>query len=80
MPQQTNWPGGAARVKRLLTELEFPTRFTPEQLDPARIPEMVEMLLQEGIYSLFRQINLRVAGPEELAQLYERSLQGWEEE
>lgn len=64
-------------VKRLLAELEFPTHFTPEQLDPVRIPDMVDMLLEQGIYSLFRQITLRVAGREELAELYERSLKGW---
>jgi alcohol dehydrogenase class IV len=68
---------GVTRVKRLLAELGFPDRFTPEQLDPARIPEMVDMLLQEGIYSLFRQVTLRVAGREDLTRLYQASLQGW---
>ncbi|MBN1315701.1 MAG: iron-containing alcohol dehydrogenase [Anaerolineales bacterium] len=68
---------GLDRLKNILIELDFPTRFTQDQLDPKRIPEMVNML-QEGIYSLFRQVNLRVAGREELADLYHRSLQGWD--
>jgi alcohol dehydrogenase class IV len=76
-PRDTVAEEGVARVKQLLLELEFPTHFTPEQLDPAKIPEMVDSLLQEGIYSLFRQVTLRVAGREELIGLYERSLLGW---
>jgi len=68
---------GLDRVKSLLTDLQFPDRFTPEQLDRTRIPEMVDMLLQPGIYALFRQVTLRVAEGDDLAELYERSLAGW---
>jgi len=68
---------GLDRVKALLTALEFPTTFAPDQLDRTRIPEMADMLLQPGIYSLFRQVTLRVAGREDLIELYERSLAGW---
>ena len=64
-------------IKQLMADLEFPTHFTTEQLDRTRIPEMVDMLMQQGIYALFRQVTLRVAGPEDMAALYERSLQGW---
>ena len=69
---------GVGRIKQLFGELEFPTHFTPEQLDPARIPEMADMITAPGIYSLFRQVNLRVAEREDLIQLYEQSLHGWE--
>jgi alcohol dehydrogenase class IV len=68
---------GITRVKALLEDLDFPTHFSPEQLDPAKIPEMVDMLLEQGIYSLFRQVTLRVAGGEDLAELYERATLGW---
>jgi alcohol dehydrogenase class IV len=64
------------RVKRLMADLDFPTHFSADQLDPARIPQMVDMLLEQGIYSLFRQVTLRVAGGEDLTELYERSTQG----
>jgi len=68
---------GVVRIKNLLRDLGIPTHFNSDQLDPERIPDMVEMLLGEGIYSFFRRITLKVAGPEDLTHLYERSLQGW---
>lgn len=68
---------GLDKVKSLLRDLQFPDRFTPEQLDRARIPEMVDMLIRPGIYALFRQVTLRVAEREDLIELYERSLDGW---
>jgi alcohol dehydrogenase class IV len=66
------------RVRGLLDDLRFPTCFTEDQIDPSRIPEMVEMILRPGIYSLFRQVNLRVADREDLTMLYRSSLEGWQ--
>ena len=68
---------GLARVKRLMADLDFPTQISADQLDPAGIPQMVDVLLEQGIYCLFRQVTLRVADGKDLAELYERSTQGW---
>jgi len=70
---------GLSRLKNILIELDFPTYFSTDQLEPDRIPDMVDML-QEGIYALFRQVNLRTADREDLTNLYRRSLQGWDKD
>jgi len=72
---------GAARfvraIKQLLLDCDIPRTLDPQQVDPAGIPQMVDML-KEGIYALFAQVNLRPATPRDLTLLYERAFRGWE--
>jgi alcohol dehydrogenase class IV len=77
-PQEELASRAVDRVRGLLADLKFPSSFTEDQIDPRRIPEMVEMIMQPGIYSLFRQVNLRVAEREDLTRLYRMALEGWE--
>ncbi len=70
--------GRAVRaVKQLLLDGDIPRAFDPQQVDPAGIPQMVDML-KEGIYALFTQVNLRPATPRDMTALYERAFQGWD--
>jgi len=57
-----------AIIRRLYADLEVPDQFTPEQVDPSRIPEMVA----QGMKQVYVDYNLRQPLPEDLEQLWHK--------
>lgn len=60
-------------IKRLLVEWEFPRKFSPDEVDPAAIPQMARQCAQGSLI----QYNRRRVSEEELAALYRRTFEGW---
>jgi alcohol dehydrogenase class IV len=79
------------QVKKLLLDLNFPVRFTSEQVDRSKIPLMAKMVFVRRAEKNFTteelealevkgfgpNPNIRRATFEDIKKLYERSLDGW---
>ena len=64
------------QVKQLLVDLKFPRKFKPENLSRDRIPQLIKEVRQH--IPPFLETNLRPVTDEDVAQLCEASLKGWE--
>jgi alcohol dehydrogenase class IV len=97
VPETTHWDTrtkaeqAVLQVKELLLDLDFPTRFTEEQVDRAKIPLMAKMVFVRRTAKNFTteeleamevkgfgpNPNIRRATYSDLVKLYEKSLDGW---
>lgn len=61
-------------VKRLLADLDFPRKFSPEQVDRSAIPEMADRTMAGALV----KFNARKPSRDDVMRLYEQSFLGWE--
>jgi len=64
------------RVKQLLIDLDFPRKFTEEELPREKIPALIKEVRQH--VPAFLETNLRKVTDEDVARVCEASLKGWE--
>lgn len=77
-------------TKRLLIDLEFPKKYSEDQIDRKAIPQMAKLVMGglHGEYydpdkeypmnTVVPSVNIREATLKDLIDLYERSFEGWE--
>lgn len=64
------------RIKLLLTDLDFPRRFEPENLSREIIPDLIKEVRKH--IPAFLETNIRKVTDDDIARICEASLAGWE--
>ena len=64
------------QVKQLLIELDFPSKFGPENLSKDKIPELLKEVKRNS--PPFQDFNLRNVTDHDIVRLCEHALKGWE--